>query len=209
MKGRMVGVAVAALVGGCGAPNLNLQELLALPPSGEGGAQTAAGTGTGTETGSLSVRPAPHETSALVDGTPTGIFAEVARGALGCWFAANGPLKATHVYRAEAEPPAKGGNAEIVIHERDASVRDLRGPRAYRIVFAAELSSVRVTMIALKFEPKLAQAMAKDIESWAKGGEGCQLRALLQPPPPVASKTAKPAKAKSAAKGETDGAKKR
>jgi hypothetical protein len=206
MKGRMVGLAVAALLGGCGGPNVNLQELLALPSPGETGAQTGAGAGT--ETGSLSARSAPQETSTLVDGTPTGIFAEVARGALGCWFAADGPLKATHVYRAEAQPPAKGGEAEIVIHERDASVRDLRGPRAYRIAFAAELSSVRVTMIALKFEPKLAQAMAKDVESWAKGGEACQLRALFPPPPPMAS-TAGTAKAKSAAKGETAGAKKR
>src|SRR5262245_3021003 len=196
MKGRMVGLAVAALLGGCGGPNVNLQELLALPTLGESGAQAGAETGARTETGSLSVRPTPQETSVLVEGTPTGVFADVARGTLGCWFAADGPLKATHVYRAEAQPPAKGGDAEIVIHERDTSVRDLRGPRAYRIAFAADLSSVRVTMIALKFEPKLAQAMAKDVESWAKGGESCQLRALLAPPP-VASKTSKTAKAKS------------
>jgi hypothetical protein len=197
MRGRLVGLMVTALLGGCGGSNVNLQDLLALPAPAEtvGGART--------ETGSLATRPEPQETSTLVDGTPTGIFAEVARGALGCWFAADGPLKATHVYRAEARPPAKGGDAEIVIHERDATVRDLRGPRAYRIAFAAELSSVRVTMVALKFEPKLAQAMARDVESWAKGGEGCQLRTLLPPPPTVASKPAKTAKAKSAAKGDT------
>lgn len=204
MKGRVVGLAVAALLGGCGGPNANLQELLSLPaPAGTGaesGAQSRA------ETGSLSPRPEPHETSTLADGTPTGIFAEVARGVLGCWFAADGPLKASHVYRAEAQPPAKGGDAEIVIHVRDASVRDLRGPRAYRISFAAELSSVRVTMTALKFEPKLAQAMAKDVESWSKGREGCQLRALLPPPQPapkVAKTATKAAKGQSATKGQT------
>jgi hypothetical protein len=132
----------------------------------------------------------------------------VARGALGCWFAADGPLKATHVYRAEAQPPAKGGDAEIVIHERDATVRDLRGPRAYRISFAAELSSVRVSMLATRFEPKLTRAMAKDVESWAKGGEGCELGALLPPPPPVtktAKKSTKTAKGQPSIKAEAKG----
>jgi hypothetical protein len=216
MKGRIAGLVAAALLGGCGGPNLNLQQLLSLPPPAETGTpsatETAAKTGpdAAPETGSLSARYERHETSALVAGTPTSIFAEVARGALGCWFAADGPLKASHVYRAEAQPPAKGGDAEIVIHERDASMSDRRGPRAYRVAFTAELSSVRVTMTSLKFEPKLAQAMAKDVESWAKGGKGadsCQLRALLPPPaPPKAAKTAKTAKtskAPSAAKGQS------
>jgi hypothetical protein len=191
-KARVAGLAVAALLGGCGGPAINLQALLSLPAPAESGPETAP------ETGSLSARSGPLETSALVSGTPTAVFAEVARGALGCWFAADGPLKASHVYRAEAEPPAKGGDAEIVIHERDASVRDPRGPRAYRIAFTAEVSSVRVTMTALKFEPKLAQAMAKDVESWAKGEQSCQLRGLVPPPAPVASKTAKTAKEQSA-----------
>jgi hypothetical protein len=217
MTGRAVGLAVAALLGGCGGPNVNLQDLLALPAPAEtgqkNGAETAANAGpeSAPKTGSLSARSEPHETSALVSGTPTGIFAEVARGALGCWFAADGPLKASYIYRAEASPPAKGGDAEIVIHERDASMRDLRGSRAYRIAFTAELASVRVTMTALKLEPKLAHAMAKDVESWAKGKQGCQLRALLPPPePPVVSKVSKTGKGQSAATAQpTAGDKKR
>jgi hypothetical protein len=208
MKGRVVGLAAAALLGGCGGPNINLQRLLSLPPPAETGVQAGTATKTGPdaapETGSLATRSVPLETSALVSGTPTGVFAEVARGALGCWFAPDGPLKATHVYRAEAQPPAKGGDAEIVIYERDASMRDLRGPRAYRVAFAAEISSVRVTMTTLKLEPKLAEAMAKDVESWARGGESCQLRAVLPPPAPSkTAKTGKTSKGQSAAKGQT------
>jgi hypothetical protein len=204
MMGRMAGLLAAALLGGCGGgPNVNLQDLLALPAPGEvaadSGAQSA--TKTGPETGSLGARMEPQETSALLSGTPTSIFAEVARGALGCWFAADGPLKSSHLYRAEAQPPAKGGDAEIVIHERDALVRDQRGPRAYRIAFAAELSSVRVTMTSMKFELKLAQAMAKDVEGWAKGGESCELRAMVSPPAPsVVSTTAKTKTAKDQSK---------
>jgi hypothetical protein len=222
MKGRVAALAAAALLAGCGGPNVRLQDLLSLPapaetagePGAKNGTETAVTTGpeSAPETASLSARPEPHETSALVSGTPTGVFAEVARGALGCWFAADGPLKATHIYRAEAEPPAKGGDAEIVIHERDASMRDLRGPRAYRIAFVAEVTSVRVTMTALRLEPKLAQAMALDVGSWARGKESCRLRAVL-PPPPVASKASKAsktAKGKSAAKGKaTAGERKR
>jgi hypothetical protein len=189
---RGAGFALAALLGGCAGSSVNLQQLLSLPAPAE----------PAIETGGLAAQVAPHEASVLVAGTPTGIFTQVARGALGCWFAADGPLKASHVYRAEAEPPAKGGDAEIVIHERDVSVRDLRGPRAYRVAFTAEASSVRVAMIAWKFELKLAQAMAKDVESWAKGQGGCELRALLPPPTPQAgTKSGRTAKGQSPASG--------
>src|SRR5262245_46643841 len=75
------------------------------------------------ETSGRPVPTSPHETSVIVAGTPTGVFTQVAQGALGCWFGANGSLKASHIYRAGAEPPAKGGDAEIVIHERDVSLR--------------------------------------------------------------------------------------
>lgn len=211
MKGRMAGIALAALLGGCGGPKVNLQDLLPFPPAATGartgdqaGAETVAKASSETtpETGSVS-QSLPQETGTLVPGTPTGVFADVARGALGCWFAADGPLKASHVYRAEAQPPAKGGDAQIVIHERDDSMRDLRGLRAYRITFSAELTSVRVTMTALRFEAKIAQAMARDVESWAKGGQSCQLREVLPPPaPPKTAKSAKGAKTAKAAKGK-------
>jgi hypothetical protein len=203
MKNRVAGLAAAALLAGCGGPNVNLQDLLSLPAPAE--TVAASGQESAPETGSLSARSEPHETSTLVSGTPTGIFAEVARGALGCWFAADGPLKASHIYRAEAQPPTKGGDAEIVIYERDLSMRDLRGPRVHRIAFTAEVTSVRVTMTALRLEPKLAQAMAVDVESWAKGEESCRLRALLPPPVPPAASTRAPKtpKGQSAAKGKT------
>jgi hypothetical protein len=142
-------------------------------------------------TASAAVSSGPYESAAIVSGTPTQVYALVARGVLGCWFGAGGPLKASHVFKAEAEPPAKGGGAQIVIHERDTSFRDRRGPQAYRVAFASEMTGVRVGMTALKFEAKLAQAMAKDVETWAKGGAGCQLRALLPPPAPAKGKVVK------------------
>jgi hypothetical protein len=133
----------------------------------------------------------PHETSAIVPGTPTQAYALVARGALACWFSPGGPLKASHVFRAEAEPPAKGGAAEILVHERDTTFRDQRGVRAYRIAFASEITGVRIDMTALKFDAARAKAMAKDVETWAKGEASCQLRALMPPPAPTKGKAVK------------------
>src|SRR5262245_3265330 len=131
---------LGTLAGGC--TSANMPRLALLPPASEvGGAPAQEG---------------PHETSVMASGTPTGVFAQVARGVLGCWLAGNGPLKASHVYRAEADPPAKGGDAEIVIYERDVSLRDQRGTRAYRISIASEGGGVRVAAAALKFELKLA-----------------------------------------------------
>ncbi len=184
---RLAWIALVAMLGGCaGGGGANLQQLL--------GSLSIPAVGAGpTETGAIAAAPAaelpagPHETSLFVAGTPTGVFAQVARGALGCWFAADGPLKATHVYRAEAQPPARGGDAEISIHERDATVRDLRGPRVYKISFTAESTGVRVATIAMKHELKVAEAMARDVAVWAKGGEGCQLRKVLTPPVPAPS----------------------
>jgi hypothetical protein len=178
-------LAVAGIAGGC--TTANMPKIPLLSPAAETAAETEP---------AAPVPSGPTETSLFAPGTPTGVFTQVAHEALVCWFGAGGPLKATHVYRAEAEPPARGGKAVIVIHERDASLRDQRGPRAYRIDFVGEAAGVRVTAAALKFEPKLAQAMARDVDTWAKGGGGCQLRALFPPPPPqVAAKAAKPTKA--------------
>lgn len=186
-----IGLILAALAGGCSAKGVPTLQSLLPPP---------------TETSSVATPAHPYETSVLASGSPTGVFTQVAQGVLGCWFGADGPFKTSHVYRAEAEPPAKGGQAEIVIHERDASVRDLRGPRAYRISFASEHGGVRVVAAALKLELKLAEAMAHDVEKWAKAGArggsaDCQVRALFPPPPPpVVAKATKPAKGAAAKK---------
>jgi hypothetical protein len=117
----------------------------------------------------------------MVPGSPTDAYAQVARGVLRCWFGADGPLKATHVFHAEAEPPAQGGAAEIVVHERDEEQRDKRGPRAFRVHFSTEQAAVRVAVTAPKMEKQLAEVMTRDVEAWAKGGSDCGLRRQVPP----------------------------
>lgn len=126
----------------------------------------------------------------MTSGTPTAVYALVAQGALGCWFGANGRLKATHVFQAEAEPPAAGGMAEIILHERDETLRDKRGTRAVRIGFSAAPAGTQVRVAMIKMEPQLAQVMTRDVEVWAGGGSGCQTGKLAppEPPAPAASK---------------------
>lgn len=158
-----------AIVSGCASSSLPT-----LPPS---------------ETAASGKPQKPFDTAFIAPGTPTGVYTLVARGILGCWLGADGPLKATHVFQADAASPAQGGAAEIVLHERDVTLRDQRGVRAYRVSLTGEAAGVRVALAALKVEPQLAAVMAKDIEAWAKGGAGCQVRAILPPPPgPVAGK---------------------
>lgn len=129
------------------------------------------------------------DTAIFVGGTPTEIYALVARGALGCWFAPNGPLKASHVFHADAAPPSQGGRAEIVLHERDVALADRRGARSFHVTFTGDATGVRVGISVIKLAPALAELMKRDVEAWAKGDTGCQAQALspstaVAPPQP-------------------------
>ena len=122
-------------------------------------------------------------------GDPTSLYTLVARGIHACWFGAGGPLGNTHVFRAEAQSPTKGGQAEIIIHERDVALTDQRGPQALRIAFENNGGVVRVATKVLKVPPGYGEPLTRDVETWAKGGSGCQLRASF--PQPSATTAAK------------------
>ena len=168
------------------------------------GPQIASGT-TPIETSSTANPAAPAAepgtplAAIMVKITPTEAYEQVARGALGCWFGASGPLKTSHVFHAEAAPPVEGGAAEIVLHERDTSFRDQRGSRAFRVAFASAPMGAQVNAANIKMAPAVGAAMAKDVETWVSGGAGCQLRVLL-PPPPAPSKGKGKAKSKTPTK---------
>jgi hypothetical protein len=177
----------AAAAGACSPTGLQLPPSPPPPASPSGQIETGAA--------ASPAALAPLETATLVQGSPTEVYARVASGALRCWFGAKGPLKATHVFHAEAAPPSEGGVAEIVLHERDVSMRDQRGARAFRVSFVGEAGSVRVGVAALKIAAPLADLMVKDVATWAQGGAGCEAGSL-SPPAEVAAPPDKPARSK-------------
>lgn len=106
-------------------------------------------------------------------GAPTDVYARVARGAMACWFGTDGPLKADYIYHAEAQPPSKGGRAEIVIHEIDRASENPRGLRAYRIAIVPSGEIASLSIENLKLPDRLAGSMENDVRRWAAGAIGC------------------------------------
>lgn len=109
-----------------------------------------------------------------VVGTPTEVYTRVARGALNCWFGVRGPLKGRYIYHADAESPARGGKAEIAVHELDRESKDPRGGRALKIFIVPEGDGTKVSYENQKLPPDLAEAMRKDVDRWAADRMGCE-----------------------------------
>lgn len=165
---------LAAVLTGCG-------QQIALPPADVAVAPGAAPATTASVPKPIEAGNA--DASFVVGANATDTYAAVARGALNCWFGANGPMKRSHIFHADANPPAKGGGAEIVLQERDASLSDQRGVRAFRVAFIPAGDGTQVTVSHLKVDANVAQALTRDVETWARGQAGCQLRTVLDPVP--------------------------
>ena len=71
----------------------------------------------------------------------------------------------------------------MVLHERDETLRDKRGVRAFRVSFSSVPAGVRLAIAAPRMEQQLAQIMAKDVAAWAKGGTDCEVRKHMPPQP--------------------------
>jgi hypothetical protein len=141
-------------------------------------------------------------TEAPIVGPPTEVYERIARGVLACWFGAAGPLKADYVYHAEADPPGKGGKAEIVIHERNRASDNPKGERGYRIGIAPDNETTTLTFENLKMAEGKAAAMEADARRWGAGGFGCAEAKAggwsdndpTPPTPPAATKAKQPPK---------------
>ncbi|RUO99471.1 hypothetical protein [Hyphomicrobium sp.] len=109
-------------------------------------------------------------------GSATEIYSSIARGAMACWFAVNGPLKKDYIFHAAADAPSRGGGgkAVITIHQRDPSQPNPRGPKAYVVeILPTGESSARVTVENRKMSDTYASAMKDDIARWSKDEQGC------------------------------------
>jgi hypothetical protein len=108
-----------------------------------------------------------------VVGSPTEVYARVARGAMACWFESGGPLKTDYIYHAEAQPASRGGKSVIVIHERDRQSENPKGLRAFRVAIVPKGETASVSIQNLKLPEPLATSMDNDVRRWAAGAIGC------------------------------------
>ena len=150
-------------------------------------------------TNPISIGSLPAADSVLANNPPTKVYADLAQKALSCWVGPKGPLKATHIFHAEAASPTTGGRAEIVLHERDTTSPHPWGKRAFRI----ELTDVgggtntQIAMMNISLPRDLADALRIDVVNWAHGTESCQAQVVRPPPPdPVPEPAVKPPKKK-------------
>ena len=170
---RRAVLAAAVLVGGCsGTPTLTTSTLSLAGPGDQ----------------------------AVVAGTATEVYALVARGAVTCWFGVNGPLKATHIFHADAAPPSAGGAVEITVHERDPTQPNPRGTRALLILIANEAAGSDTTRVVIdnkKFPTDLSDALRTDAFAWARGAaQSCEAQVVRPPPAPEPVQVRKKLKAK-------------
>lgn len=110
---------------------------------------------------------------APIVGPPTEVYERIARGALACWFGASGPLKTGFMYHAEADPPGKGGKAEITIHERNRLSDNPKGAAVYKIAITPDNERTTLIFENLKLPEPMALAMEADARRWGAGGFGC------------------------------------
>jgi hypothetical protein len=110
-----------------------------------------------------------------VKGAPTEVYTRIAAGTLTCWFGAGGALKAGYIYHADAESPARGGRAEIVVHERDTTpgTKEPRGSRAFTVEISPDGETSKVVVENVRLPPPIAGPLQSDIERWAGGETGC------------------------------------
>jgi hypothetical protein len=191
LAGMLPVLLVAAALEGCASNGPELQSL-AIQPAGET-VTTVAAAPEGAEAKGVTI---PGAT-----GSATDIYSEIARGAMGCWFAVGGPLKKDYIFHATADAPSRGGKAEVVIHQRDPTQPNPRGPKAYVIeIQPTGEASASVTAENRKMPDAFAAAMTDDISRWSKGQEGCigvSTAAGWAPAPPETTAAAAPAAKKS------------
>jgi hypothetical protein len=128
-----------------------------------------------------------------VAGPPAEIYRLIASGATRCWFAPRSPLKATHIFHADAEPTAKGGAVEVAVMVRDPAAPKPWGPRAFKATLTADGEYTAIAVQNLTMDAEIAAQMRADVFHWAQDGRDCKLKPPAEeagpPPPPVKAKT--------------------
>jgi hypothetical protein len=132
------------------------------------------------------------------------VYARIARGANRCWFGGQGRIAKTHLLHADADPSAKGGRVDMVVHERAVDQPKPWGYKAFRVVITesaglgdASGSTSSIEVENTRFADAEARRMRAEVFQWASGDEGCKADPTLDKPAEVAAPTAvAPVKAK-------------
>jgi hypothetical protein len=103
--------------------------------------------------------------------TPVEAYTRVARGAKACWFGPGMPLSEGYIFSAVAQPPSKGGNAEIVIYRREGEGE--RGLRMFSAVFAPQGEATAFAAKNHRVPAPFGDKMVVDVARWAAGERGC------------------------------------
>jgi hypothetical protein len=126
-----------------------------------------------------------------VSGPPSEIYRRIAGGSARCWFAPRSPLKATHIFHADADSPSKGGAVEVAVLVKDLAAPKPWGPRAFRALLSADGDYTAIEVQNISMTAEVAAQMRADVFHWAQDGQKCQLK----PPPEEAGPPPPPAKA--------------
>lgn len=177
---RLRAVALCALttaLAGCAGNALPALDAASLGASGNAGIGLTTGALANLATAAIPELP---QLDSDPVGPPTELYARIARGAQNCWFGGNGPLKSRYIFHADAAPPSKGGQAEIIIHEIDRSTPNPRGARAFRVTVTPSGETSTVQSENSRFTPEVAQVMSADVRRWARNDLTCLAKGKVE-----------------------------
>lgn len=109
-----------------------------------------------------------------VAGSSADIYTRVARGALACWFGANGALKNGYFYHSEAEPPSRGGASRIVVRVKEGMGPSVKGVRAFSVAIRPNGESAEIEVVNHKLSETLGAELKGDVDRWTAGEVGCR-----------------------------------
>jgi hypothetical protein len=121
---------------------------------------------------SLPALQLPPQSTTLQIGT-TEAYTRIAQAAMSCWFGPRGRLTNSYVFHADANPPSRGGAAEIVIHERAFDQPKPLGYKAFRIALTKGSDFTNIEIENLRMPEPLAEPMRAEVLAWARGSKGC------------------------------------
>ena len=115
----------------------------------------------------------------MVQGSANDVYTRIARGALACWFGADGALKSSHIFHADG-PPQQGGGAEISLIRIESDQPRPRGRQAFRVSLDrapdAEDGATAIMVESFGLPDDLASRMRADVFQWIDGIPACSTR---------------------------------